>query len=356
LRFGKFTRKFKPVKWRCGMIEMGIHDEANIFPMMNAAEFEALKGDIKANGLKKPIVVHEGKILDGRNRLRACVEVGVEPKFEEWDQKGDQFDFVIGANIIRRHLSKSQKALIAYEMVKRKAVTAKGYTGAERSVGDGTEKDSGDGKSGKSKNKHDCEAAERAAKLCCTNRQYVTDVKRIAEEAPEKLDEIKSGRKTIPQIKRDLTKAEIKGDPCKRGKIRTKSSKFPTLAVDTENAPPLETLARFLRQLCLSHYHGLIPDEDAKKLCEVLKSHVASLGPSLSKSLAPSKHAASRNKEDFNERKADDHASGRGTGSGDAGKPNDLAGRLPSPDSRGDSGSGSGGASTGRGSEDPGRG
>lgn len=41
-----------------------------------------------ANGLRVPIVTIEGEagpvILDGRNRYRACVEAGVEPRFESY--------------------------------------------------------------------------------------------------------------------------------------------------------------------------------------------------------------------------------------------------------------------------------
>jgi ParB-like chromosome segregation protein Spo0J len=52
------------------------HSVANIFPMMTGKEFEALKQDILTNGLKEPIWLYEGKIIDGRNRYLACLETG----------------------------------------------------------------------------------------------------------------------------------------------------------------------------------------------------------------------------------------------------------------------------------------
>ena len=88
-----------------------LHPLCTLFPRVTGAEFDGLVADIKANGLRQPIVLHGGMILDGGNRYRACVEAGVEPVFQEF--QGDNLvSFVLSANLHRRHLSAGQQAAI----------------------------------------------------------------------------------------------------------------------------------------------------------------------------------------------------------------------------------------------------
>lgn len=93
---------------------MEYHEYAGIFPLLEGREFTELCNDIKANGLRVPIVLHpDGRILDGRNRYRACVETGIEPRFETWDGNGLATDFVNSLNATRRHETDGQKVISA---------------------------------------------------------------------------------------------------------------------------------------------------------------------------------------------------------------------------------------------------
>ena len=88
-----------------------LHPLCTLFPRVSGAEFDALVADIKANGLMQPIVLHDGMILDGGNRYRACLEAGVEPAFAEF--AGENIvSFVLSVNLHRRHLSPGQQAAI----------------------------------------------------------------------------------------------------------------------------------------------------------------------------------------------------------------------------------------------------
>jgi transposase len=103
------------------------HPIANIFPLMEGEEFDQLVEDIRAKGLRERIVLHEGKILDGRNRYRACLatlwdkRMGMDA-FVAFDGD-DPLAYVISANLHRRHLTTQQRAAIAAELATMKSGT-----------------------------------------------------------------------------------------------------------------------------------------------------------------------------------------------------------------------------------------
>jgi hypothetical protein len=81
---------------------------------MSETEYPALRASIEELGrLEEPITLYEGMVLDGRNRLRACRELGITPAVTEWAGQGSPERYVISKNISRRHLTESQRALVA---------------------------------------------------------------------------------------------------------------------------------------------------------------------------------------------------------------------------------------------------
>jgi len=101
------------------MTKYEAHELALIFPPMTEPEFAAFKEDIREHGQHEAIILYEGKILDGLHRYRACQELGREPRvlrFEGNPRAAAQL--VLGRNFHRRHLTASQRALVAAEMCK----------------------------------------------------------------------------------------------------------------------------------------------------------------------------------------------------------------------------------------------
>ncbi len=87
-----------------------VHPVADLFPMLPDDELKDLADDIKTNGLQQPVVVSDGVLIDGRNRLAACEMVDVEPDFVELNGS-DPVAFILSANLARRHMTKGQRAM-----------------------------------------------------------------------------------------------------------------------------------------------------------------------------------------------------------------------------------------------------
>ena len=181
---------------------MQYHEIANIFPLLDGNDFATLKDDIAQNGLLEPIWLHpDGRIIDGRNRHRACVALGIEPQYRTWRGDGSLVQFIVSLNLHRRHLTSSQKAVIALEVEKYLAVEAR----QRQEAGNNQHRLKEiipEGSQG--------QARDQAAAIVGTNGRYVQDAKRIRDDAPDLIDSVRDGGMTIPQAKRILQDRETR--------------------------------------------------------------------------------------------------------------------------------------------------
>lgn len=217
------------------------HPLANIFPMLPDDELIELSDDIKQRGLNNPIWLLDGKILDGRNRYRACILAGVIPAFKQFTGESPTA-FVLSENLHRRHLNQSQKGVVALDAEKWLAIEAEkrmlsGVANPPPQIGEGDDdydfhltddeerRDRTCGSCGEEfygrPSEHSCdekskkkarrarESASQAAKLVGVSRNYVQDAKAIAQASPERLEAIRRGEKTITEVKRELKKEEV---------------------------------------------------------------------------------------------------------------------------------------------------
>lgn len=100
------------------------HEAADAFPLMEGLEFDALVDDIRKHGQQEPILVIRRKkgdlVIDGRNRLRACLEAGVTPRFQPYRGAKDMLAIIAivrSKNARRRHLSAARLAFIAGKLI-----------------------------------------------------------------------------------------------------------------------------------------------------------------------------------------------------------------------------------------------
>lgn len=187
-----------------GKKEKEFHEVADIFPLLIGNEFDTLKEDISENGLLENIWLHpDGRIIDGRNRYRACQEMGIKPRYRTWSGKGSLVSFAVSLNLHRRHLTSSQRAALAVDVLpmleeearERQATSTGGATPqlVEKMPQAENKEPTASGKT-----------RDRAADLFNTNGRYVSDAKVLYQEAPDIFAEVKTGEKTITKANREF--------------------------------------------------------------------------------------------------------------------------------------------------------
>jgi N6-adenosine-specific RNA methylase IME4/ParB-like chromosome segregation protein Spo0J len=183
------------------MIQKEIHELANLIPTMSDDEYRDLVKDIEANGLLEPITLYEGRILDGRHRYRACMEIGLLPEYEEYTGE-DALQYVISKNLHRRHLTSSQLAVVSLNLLpyleaqaKERQATSTGGSNPQL-VEIVPQAEQG-------------KAREQAAERTGTNARYVSDAKKIQQAAPELLQRVASGEMSIPQARREVKRQDV---------------------------------------------------------------------------------------------------------------------------------------------------
>jgi hypothetical protein len=162
---------------------------------MSGAEFDALVADIAANGLQNPIVLHDEMVLDGGNRYRACQVAGVEPRFVQFSG-GSIGQFVLSANLHRRHLSTGQQATIVASVKDWDKAHAHG----------------GNRRGDQGATLHLETVKDRAAESGASVRtQKMAD--KVARESPELARQVAHGHKTLPQAVREVSPPKAKPAP-----------------------------------------------------------------------------------------------------------------------------------------------
>lgn len=176
---------------------MKAHPAAELFPEMSGADFDAFVNDIKENGQLEAVVLHEGMILDGRNRYRACETLGIAPLVAEWEPSGHTPEsYVISKNLHRRHLNETQRAMIAARL----ANVRDGWNYSQKQGGE--------------------IPLAKAAELMNVNRSTVVYAKKVLKEgSPEEVAACDRGEASVNTVGRMIARG---ASPTKRASLRDK--------------------------------------------------------------------------------------------------------------------------------------
>lgn len=212
-----------------------VHPVASMFPMIEDSELRELADDISENGQNEPIVLvpyyddftavlashglsftddewcqvcgqypeveaelePDMVIIDGRNRMSACLLAGVEPRVTydipgntsgkdsdspDWEQYVTAW--ITSSNIHRRHLSKGQRAAIAAEMVEFFAADAKKRSEANLKQNNPAPESA----------KLHARSDQQAASMVDVSARTVADAKKVMDNDPEMFKQVKAGK------------------------------------------------------------------------------------------------------------------------------------------------------------------
>jgi N6-adenosine-specific RNA methylase IME4 len=209
------------------VLDIPVHPAADIFPMLDKSRHEDLKADIAAHGQRENIRMLDGKILDGRNRHLACVELGIPPLLQDLPEDTSPWSYVWSLNGQRRDLTQDQRyliwlrcteareeweeerAAIAEEANRKRAEAAK----EQHKVSNprAGEKVSGDSAtSGATKpGRHSAPGSAQAATASNTNRGTVERMGSLATKRPDLAQEVVAGRLKAAAAMRLMKKDEV---------------------------------------------------------------------------------------------------------------------------------------------------
>jgi len=255
-----------------------LHPVAALFPELPPEDFAALKEDIRRNGLKLPVLVHGGEILDGRHRYRACKELGIPCAAVEWNGS-DPWLEVQSRNLIRRHLAKDQ----VYAIRKLAALQFPDLAGpieAEREKARARKAQArgrprGDKALPRSQDRNR-ESADRIGAQLGVSGSTIKRVERLAREAPALIEKVAAGKLSVKRALRDLAaKTETAGTAARVVQPKTRDEQR------NGSAPPkgLLSLDRLLRrmELTIQAEAEKWPRDERPKLVDELQQELIDL-------------------------------------------------------------------------------
>ena len=241
---------------------VAIHPAANVFPLLPPGELHELSVDISRRGLINPIVMlPDGRLLDGRNRLLACRDAGVEPTYTTFTGD-DPVAFVVSVNLRHRHLDTGQRAMLATKILPMLEDEARQRQGARNDLcadlhtrkseqieevsepepKPQPEQPAAPKMKTKPKPRKKKRAADQAASLTGSSSRAVGQAKRIAASDPALAAKVERGEISLDRAERILRDRAAEAKRVEQAKLDAQALDIP-LTVDIRHGDFREVLA-----------------------------------------------------------------------------------------------------------------
>ncbi|HSF50416.1 MAG TPA: DNA methyltransferase [Nitrososphaeraceae archaeon] len=207
-------------------IEIKIKSEyEQLVPPLTPIGYTNLKESIKENnGNTIPIIVNkEGTVLDGNNRFKACLELGLKPRIEiqEFSDPILEKEFIITINLHRRQLTQFQISELGFKLEDIEKQKARNrQLKALKNVGDNNSYSI----SSLASNDANEETIGKVSKIIAnkigqSSTRYERNKKIIEDGTEEQKNRLREGKESTNKIYNDIVKAKKKEELLKNAKI-----------------------------------------------------------------------------------------------------------------------------------------
>jgi ParB-like chromosome segregation protein Spo0J len=176
-----------------------VHAVASLFPMLAGRAYSELRQSLEQNGQQQPIILYNGVLLDGRNRLKILLELGKQPVFQEYNGSLAPDEYILTANLFRRHLTDDQRTMVTTEALKwkeREEAARRKLTGkSEDGAAGGRGKKNVGAKS--TQGFREPKVTEKIAALAKTTDYQARQAITVSDYAPELVPEVKTGTMSL---------------------------------------------------------------------------------------------------------------------------------------------------------------
>lgn len=208
-----------------------IHEYAEIFPQMTPDEWETFLADVEENGVRVPVVLYQGKILDGRHRQEACETLnrskGLSLAFDTIEFVGDDtqaVSFVYSANFFRRHLETGQKSAIGLRIKdKLQEILAQGQR---------TDLTCTNICTSQTQDPMASRAVTKAAEMAGVSRETIRKAEVIREKAPDIFESMAAGEVSLENALRATMKREAEAKHAEMLSVPPPTGQYRCIVID----------------------------------------------------------------------------------------------------------------------------
>lgn len=181
--------------------ELRLHPQTERVPELEAKAYRELRADITERGLLCALEITDGRrVLDGRARLRAARELGLEQVPVRIIAPADESEHVLLSALRRRHLSASQRAALALELAQVREAREAARGRQRANLRGSTEVANLPPRGEKTR--------ELGARIAGVSARTVQDAATVLAKDPELFAQIKEGRVKASDAARRLRRAE----------------------------------------------------------------------------------------------------------------------------------------------------